>query len=123
RHGQTDRQGIEELVPFAGGRQIPELHALLSHRGHEPSPRAHRDPTRWFFGALEGPALATGGDLPARIQSPVVRAQAGRPVPAPGHAEERLPADGVPEPIGRIPAPAHEEVAAVVEGETDHRPE
>src|SRR5439155_17761759 len=123
RHGPTDRQATDELVAFAGGRQIPELHAVIAHRGHEPSPRADGDPTRWVFVAKEGAALATGGHLPAIIQPLVVRSKVMlRVPPIRGHAEERLPGHGVPEPIGRIPTLTREEVAAVVEGETDHRP-
>src|SRR5262249_31310388 len=122
-HGQgwTDRQGGEELVALAGGRQVPEVHTLQADRGHEPTRGADGDPARRPLVAGEGAALAAGGDLPAVIQRLVVRAEGVLVIHAPGLADQLPPGQGVPQPVGRIPAGAEEEVAAVAEAQGSDR--
>src|SRR5262249_22069900 len=118
---QTERKGVEELVTFAGGRQIPELHAVRTGRGYEAAPGAMGDavqtPRCW-----EGAPLATGCHWPAVIQPLVVRTKEVAAIHPAGSADQLLPGHGVPEPIGRIPASTEEEVAAVAEGQVNHLP-
>src|SRR5262249_44440901 len=76
-----------------------------------------------LFGAVEGTALATGGDLPAAVQPLIVWTEVVLAIQGAWSwpADQRSPGHGAPEPIGRVPATAEEEVAPVAEAQASYQ--